>query len=394
MGWTTPDDVRTQIQRLWDRGQILAARLSRQPLFPWSARLARPGPRELSQRFEEARAWVRALEDGSRRVLGHGYDVVYAEVNLRELGKNRVPEALVVPSEDDALALIGKRRQAESFDALVTATRAAQPGLLPWIAQHPLELLRHAQEWERILAAVTWFREHPRSGLYARQIDVAGVHSKFIEVHRRLLAELLDGLLPAQAGSVQGMQGFELRYGLRAKPVLVRFRVLDPRLGVGGLRDVSAPVDEVAALTLPVRRVFITENEINGLAFPEAEASIVVFGLGYGLERLGAIPWLREQTIFYWGDLDTHGFAILDKLRGIFAEARSFLMDRETLLAHRALWGREPERHDKPLARLTDEEAALYDDLRTDRLGERVRLEQEHIGFGQVARAVAGLLRR
>lgn len=114
----------------------------------------------------------------------------------------------------------------------------------------------------------------------------------------------------------------------------------------------------------------------------------MVFGLGYGLERLGAVPWLRHTRIFYWGDLDTHGFAILDKLRGIFPEACSFLMDRETLLAHRALWGSEPERHDKPLHRLTAAETSLYDDLRHDRLGERVRLEQERIGFDHVARAV------
>jgi hypothetical protein len=145
-------------------------------------------------------------------------------------------------------------------------------------------------------------------------------------------------------------------------------------------------------LDLPVRRIFITENEINGLAFPAAEQGLVVFGLGYGLDRLGAIPWLRDRTIFYWGDLDTHGFAILDKLRGTFPGARSFLMDRQTLLDHRAFWGEEPERYDKPLARLTAEETAVYDDLRLDRLGKRVRLEQERVGMGHVAQTVAGLL--
>jgi hypothetical protein len=394
VAWTTPDDVRAQVQRLWDRGSILAARLGGEPLFPFSVRLSRPEVRELSERFTDARAWIRALEAGSKAALGTGYEVSYAEVNHRQLGPNRVPRALVVPTEQDALALIGKRKQAEAFDRLVQATRDTQPELLPWIARRPLDLLEHGEHWASILGAVAWFRAHPRSGSYARQIDVAGVHTKLIEGHRRLLSELLDLVLTADAIDAEavGAQAFERRYGLASKPALLRFRVLDPRLRIQGMADISTPVEAFAALDLPVRRVFVTENEINGLAFPGAEQSIVLFGLGYGLERLGAIPWLRDKAVFYWGDLDTHGFAILDKLRGIFPHARSFLMDRETLLGHRGLWGQEPEPHDKPLARLSVEEASVYDDLRFDRLGPHVRLEQERIGMGHVEKAVADLV--
>jgi hypothetical protein len=394
MAWTTPEEVRAQVQRLWDRGRILGARLGGEALFPLSVRMARPEVRELSERFAEAQAWIRTLEEGSRSGRGAGYDVVYAEINHRQLGVNRIPQAVVVPSEQDALALIGKRHQVETFDGLLRITRASHPELVPWIAARPLTLLEHGGDWERILAVVAWLRGRPRPGIYARQIDVPGVHTKFIESHRRLLSELLDLVLPGEAVETEavGVQAFERRYGLCAKPALVRFRVLDPDLRVRGLDDISTPAEQFARLDLPARRVFITENEINGLAFPDAEGSIVVFGLGYGLERLGAIPWLRDRRIFYWGDLDTHGFAILDKLRGIFPEARSFLMDRETLLAHRELWGCEPERSDRTLLRLTADEAALYEDLRLDRLGEGVRLEQERIGFAHVGRAVRGCL--
>jgi hypothetical protein len=394
MAWTTPDDVRAQVQRLWDRGRILATRLGGEPLFPHVLRLARPQVRELSDRFADARAWIRTLEEGSKSAVGAGYEVVYTEVNHRQLGMNRVPQSLVVPSEQDALALIGKRRQAEAFDRLVRATEDTHPELLPWIAKRPLDLLEHADAWERILAVVTWFRTHPRPGIYARQIDVAGVHTKFIENYRRLLAELLDLVLPAQAidPSSEGAQAFERRYGLLGKPTLLRFRVLDERLRIHGLDDITVPVAQFAQLDLSIRRVFITENEINGLAFPSAEAGIILFGLGYGVDRLGLVPWLRDKDVFYWGDLDTHGFAILDSLRLILPSARSFLMDRETLLRHRALWVEEPDRYDKPLLHLTPDENGVFEDLRLDRLGVRVRLEQERIAFGHVARTLASLL--
>jgi len=51
MDWTTPGDIRDQVQRLWERGRILAARLAGEALFPLTVRSARPDARELSDRF-------------------------------------------------------------------------------------------------------------------------------------------------------------------------------------------------------------------------------------------------------------------------------------------------------------------------------------------------------
>ncbi|MGB6729353.1 MAG: DUF2220 domain-containing protein, partial [Terracidiphilus sp.] len=140
-----------------------------------------------------------------------------------------------------------------------------------------------------------------------------------------------------------------------------------------------------------MKRVFVTENEINGLVFPNVPASLVIFGLGYGLERLGEVGWLRQRALHYWGDIDTYGFHILDRLRSIFPDAQSFLMDRETLLEHVALWVRESTPYDGELRRLTTAESALYEDLRQNRLGDRVRLEQERIPFGRIERALDGV---
>jgi len=52
--------------------------------------------------------------------------------------------------------------------------------------------------------------------------------------------------------------------------------------------------------------------------------------------------------IHHWGDIDRHGFAILDELRSHHGRAASFLMDRKTLLAFRPLCGVEdtPTRRD------------------------------------------------
>ena len=66
-------------------------------------------------------------------------------------------------------------------------------------------------------------------------------------------------------------------------------------------------------------------------------------------------------------------------------------MDRETLMAHRNLWGQEPsmDRFAGELSRLTETEQSLFTDLKYNRLADGVRLEQERIGFGWLQRKLA-----
>ncbi len=91
----------------------------------------------------------------------------------------------------------------------------------------------------------------------------------------------------------------------------------------------------------------------------------------------------------YWGDIDTHGFAILNRLRRL-PHARSMLMDRATLLAHRDHWTTEPSPTTAVLDRLDPSESALYAELISDAHASSVRLEQERISFSVVEKAIAG----
>jgi len=403
MAWTGPDELVAQVQRLWDQGRLLACAVPVNaaeratcdaPLeFPLPLRLRRPSPRELGERFEAVRAWIEALEVGSRAKQGIGYEIVWNETRNRQIGRNKTPVGIYLPRRADALALVGKTAEAARFDALVEAALARFPVLRDWLARKPLIVLDLADDWERILDCLAWFRAHPRSGLYARQIDVAGVHTKFIEARKGLLAELLDIVLPAEAiePSAAGARGFEARYGLRAKPTLVRFRILDARHAIAGLTDLMVPAEHFAGLSPSIARVLVVENEITGLAFPPMPDSMVVLGLGHAVSLIAAARWLADRDVHYWGDLDTHGFAMLDRLRASLPGTHSLLMDRATLLAHRPMWTTEEAPHIATLDRLTPEEVALHADLRYDRFGRSVRLEQERISFAWLRSALDAL---
>jgi hypothetical protein len=124
--------------------------------------------------------------------------------------------------------------------------------------------------------------------------------------------------------------------------------------------------------------------------------SMVVFGAGYGFEVLAGAAWLHQCSIYYWGDIDTHGFAILDQLRAHLPHVQSLLMDRETLMAHRDHWGDEPQPVLRVLPRLDPAERELYDDLRYKCLlpnlgANSMRLEQERVEFNWLLRVLERL---
>ncbi|MGF1548625.1 MAG: DUF3322 domain-containing protein [Thiotrichales bacterium] len=382
MSWTLPADLRGQVQRLWARGDLLRATVSDAVTWPVRLTLKVPTATDLSDQFETVRNWVRAVADTPH------VRIEWRDWNHRVQGSQRLPATVWVDTPRDALAFIGKARQAQRFEALWQQTATERPALLAWLSRRPLQALDLADRWERLLAVVAWLTAHPRPGVYLRQVDAPGVDSKFIETHRGVLNELLELALPPEVidRSATGTAQFERRFGFLDKPMRIRFRLLDPALpslpGCAGRPDITLDAASFALLSLPVERVFITENETNFLAFPPVERAIVVFGTGYGWEALARAAWLDRCQLHYWGDIDTHGFAILDQLRGHFPRAASFLMDRETLLAHRPHWGEEPAPARQDLSRLTAQEAAVYDDLRFERLQPRLRLEQERVGFG------------
>ena len=409
MAWTDPVELRAQVRKLWDKGLLLAPLVTplvaaaepasaadtatttpcTPPGWPLRLKLNGPGSSDLGPRFTEVRQWATAL----RQDAVH-YRIEEREVRHREVGQQSLPEAVWLDTLDAATAWIGKTRDAQQFVRLVAATGAAQPALLPWLARRPLNALALAPVWPQLLAVVAWLQARPRPGIYLRQVDIAGVDSKFIESHRSVLAEWLDIALPADAidAGASGTSQFAKRYGFQDKPLRVRFRWLDTAPAGATLgSDISITHSAFAALAPAVRRVFITENEVNFLAFPPVPDSLVVFGAGYGFSALAGAHWLQRCAVHYWGDIDTHGFAILNQLRASLPHAQSLLMDESTLMLHRAHWGQEPTPVLHDLPRLTATEATLFDGLRQHRWQAQLRLEQERIAFGWVQQTLTTL---
>jgi len=385
--WTTPAELKARLRRRWESGELLAAHAT-QRWEPVVVPLRAPTAAETAGDFGAAQEWLTAWQGLDPALV----TLAWKRVGGRLLGSNEVPYRAVLERPDQVWALLHVRRQVEAFTTRLEATRAVAPALAQWMLTEPMRVLANEQDWSRLVEVVLWIDRNAGADRYLRHIDIPGVDTKFIEHHRTVLARMLDlQLAPDRISSGRPPSRFAERYGFRTKPAYVRLRALDVPVptAFGPFSEVTVRVEELAAVAVEAARVIIVENETTYLALPPLPGTVAVFGGGYAAPALAPLTWLREREIVYWGDIDTHGFAILDRLREAFPHAASVLMDEETLLRHREHWGREQTQVASELAHLTPAEASLYEALIDGSFAPALRLEQERIRFGDVRRKLA-----
>ncbi|WP_022887101.1 Wadjet anti-phage system protein JetD domain-containing protein [Glaciibacter superstes] len=369
-------------------------------------------PTERSALADQAGAigWVRswrAVSDAtdSGAAVGTGVTVHWGDRHWPSIGAQSVPERCVLRGADAIAAFAGaaparewrtlRERAVRLRAAFASASVAPVPAdpvpadlvpadpvsadlvpvdpstpvppdtLAAAIRTHARTLQRLAEkDFATLLEVVRWLAEHPASGWRIRQLPIRGIDTKWLEGHRSVVEALHS--------AVSGRESL----GLIEAPNLVRVRFLDPALRPGGLCDVIAPVDELAALHVTPRTVFVFENLETVLAMPELPGAVVVHGGGYAARRLRGIPWIQTGHIVYWGDLDSDGFAILHVLRTGCADVTSVLMDEGTLLGYRDLWVPEPKAAVGTYPTLAASEQQTLERIRAEG---NVRLEQERI---------------
>lgn len=368
--WTVPADVRAAALRAWNSGELLREAALPTGLHPRRRALKHPSATQLRTDYALAAAWARSWDPAPR-----GCSLEHVSVGTTTIGANTLPCAAVFGSAADEIAFLGLGREAARFTVLAGLVAAVDPGLLGWALLRPLELLKYGEDALTAARVAVWLAANPSPGIYLRQLSLPGVHTKFVENHRRLIDGMLTVLAPDRP--LLG-RNYARRHGFLAAPDRVRLRFLDPtKAPAPGMEDVEVTAAAFAGLDIDVDRIITTENLVNFLALPPAPRTLAVFGGGYGFEGIRKAAWLKNVEVLYWGDIDTHGFHILDQLRSHHPHVHSILMDEETLLAHRDFWGREDTPTHAVLTHLGAGENAVYAALQAGTFAPLLRLEQE-----------------
>ncbi|MDA8365031.1 MAG: DUF2220 family protein [Gammaproteobacteria bacterium] len=377
-----PDDVQKELKRSFKykhREWLEASGNPEKPeasVWPLEVTLGIPSENQALKQVEDVRAWVAAWQSWN----GVG-SLFWSQRHWRKLGTQSVPEKLLLSGPSEAAQWIGEAdrwgRAQQRYSDLI----GRWPQLGNRLPRYFSSLADYSEaDYRRLVDLVVWFEKNPASNLYPRQLSVSGLDSKWLEKRKGLLADLVASV----RGESSREGDFFQRCGLKSPPELIRLRILDDSLRqrIGGLSDISAPWEQLAELDLPVSNVFIVENLQTGLAFDDLPGSIVIMRLGYGVDVLGHLPWVAKAHCVYWGDLDTHGFAILNRARSYLSELKSILMDETTLRSNQDLWVEEKDQHAaETLPLLTNPEQAVYHAIKRNTWGQNVRLEQERLAW-------------
>ena len=344
-------------------------------LFPLKIKLKSPTSKELSTDTLEVFNWKKALKETDKSILGYGYNIIEKKINNKIIGKNSIPTHIEILSPEDAIKLIKKEKEVSLFFKNLSLILNKYFELENWIEKNIFELLREKEEWEKILIVVEYFINNPIKNSYLREISIENIDTKFIEKHKKIIFNLLDEI------SKKDFSNLEKTFTIKEKPLLIRFRILDVNYYINGFSDISVPLEEFNIWENDFKYIFFTENEISFLSFPFFKNACIIFGKGYNISVFKDNKWLNTRKLYYWGDIDTHGFNILGMAKRIFPSLKSFLMNEEVFLRHKKFWVKEDKPFLSDVKGLDDNEEMLLKKLQENIYGNNLRLEQERINF-------------
>jgi hypothetical protein len=237
-----------------------------------------------------------------------------------------------------------------------------------------------------LLTVADWFKTNNAAGHTPRQVPILGVHAKWLNTHQPHILLLTGrdtlGLLPRH-------------------PARIHFTYLDPAyLATGARRHDSATVGDTFTPPYQPSVVVISENKDTAIHFPPTAGGIAVEGAGFGGKTAAAFPWLTKAPhLYYWGDIDAHGYEILNGWREDGVHVTSVLMDLTTYDTY-AHYGTNTDQNGirlkpgsrKSLLCLTPDEHTVYQRLLDPSFPGHRRIEQERIPLHAAAEAIASHL--
>lgn len=150
--------------------------------------------------------------------------IVWEDRRWRVLGTQRVAARLVLIGPEEVAQWIGEADRWERARRRYADLVSRWPGLSGKLSRHFDLLADYGDvDYRRLVDLVAWLEENPRSGMYPRQLPVAGLDSKWVEGRTTIVAEMVDAI----RGNSPDGGDFYRRCGLQVPPKLIRLRILD-----------------------------------------------------------------------------------------------------------------------------------------------------------------------
>ena len=343
--------------------------------------------------FAERKVEAENLYKNSKNAKGRGYTVETKTIKTHKQGMQTIIEKIYFETEIDFIRFIGKEKETENFKKHLSIVKSrflnlnAEDVQNNWLKKHLRSLIAEAEDdyWQNIFLCAIWFLNNPHCNVYLREIPVP-VHTKFIEQNTSLIFSVYTALNKNKGtDKVSSNADIYKRWGVRTAEPFIRFRSLDKDIHLKILNEeftsyeIQTPLSAFAKINFnSIEYIFIVENLMVYLTFPAFNKALCIFGSGFAAVNLKECKTLNEKKLYYFGDMDEHGFEILSNVRSIFPNIQSFCMDQKTYETFSIFAVKGENSHSKiEDLNLSEDELHLFKFLRENKtIG---RLEQEKI---------------
>ncbi len=323
------------------------------------------------------------IYEQSKSKIGYGYRVELEPPRPNSTQKQSKIKAIMFDTESDLVRFVDLESDFSKFKTALTLIHQEVPNLKDWCAGHVKKVIQYSDIWPQLLAVVRFFQENPQPGLPLRLLVIGGVDTKFMEQNNKILCTLLDLVLPPECINNK-FRLIAKRYGLPEQEPLVECAWNDLELThyFHGFSRLAFPSDQLAAQPLPISKVIVVENKtsMQQLLQHGLSHTLIVFGGGFGVSLLQGCTWMKDLELYYWGDLDAHGLAILSQVRGYFPHVQALMMDQATWDAHQHTVVAGKHFKGNTPSYLTAEEQDMFQLVSSEML----RLEQEQLDHAWV----------
>lgn len=331
----------------------------------------------------------------SKAKTGSGYSLETKCINSRNNGEQTSISKIYFETQEDFLTFIHENRSYKNFctalEQIEKKDILSKEKFCEWAKSHLNDLCSETEcsnYWSDICLCVNWLNKNQNSNLYIREIPLS-VHTKFIEQNKKNIQSLTE--------KAESSVSFEETFGLRIECDFVRFRSLSANVlfpfSAINLNECQIPIDNFKELDnsflTQIKNIFIVENKMVYLTFPQVPESICIWGQGYKVNILNNIDWFNTKNIYYFGDLDEHGFDILSSYRRHYSNIQSFCMNKSDWNNHLqyTVIGKKLDGNQIP-QNLTDEEKETFLTIRDSN---KNRLEQERISVSYIEKQLRDL---
>lgn len=290
-----------------------------------------------------------------------GWSIKWEDWNSKKLGKQKWPSSISIETEDDYLYLTKKEAEVHQFKKQLNELIGWRKEIRSFLLMRPNTVLEYQKIWTDLCYVADYLLQNDVRNYYIRSIPLP-VHTKFIENNKAFIYSLLKHFSPERY-SDESIR-FEAALGLREKQHVYTMRWLDDSLAekymhgheVFGLSTIG-----LKAVQWEIQEIWLVENETNLYLLPKRKGSLVLFSKGHAVTQLFNIPLFTQAKLVYWGDLDEHGFIMLNSFRKNYGHANSIFMDKLTVEQNSDQMLKQPERYKTDqLDFLTDAEIEAF----------------------------------